>query len=69
MTVATSVALDMRIVYKGSHKNISLVLLFFLVWMDCQHHELEVDCSAHVVYSLHTHNYILSSTYQMTLNN
>ena len=42
-------------------------LLFFLVWMNCKHHELEVDYSVHVVYFLQTH-YMLSSTYQMTLN-
>ena len=45
-------------------------LLFFMVWMNnCQHHELEMDYSVHVVYSLHTHTYMLSSTYQMTLHN
>ena len=42
-------------------------LLFVLVWMNCKHHELEVDYSVHVVYSLHTHNYMFSSTYQMIL--
>ena len=43
-------------------------LLFFLVWMNFQHHELEVDYSVHVVYSLHAHKYMLSSTYQMRRN-
>ena len=47
--------LDMRIPYKGSHKNIDLVYYCFVVWMNCQHHELESVDQIYMLFTLFTH--------------